>query len=63
MQRQRRAAYAAISQQVDTTGRTPEEVVERVLFAVAADTELPGLVRIPVQTPNGAYESAWVTAF
>jgi 3-dehydroquinate synthase len=58
--RQRRTAYAAIPHQVDTTGLTPEEVVARVLVAVAADTELPGLVRIPVQTPGqidgGSYD-------
>ncbi|GIV77654.1 3-dehydroquinate synthase [Litorilinea aerophila] len=51
----RRPAYAAIRQQVDTTGYTPEQVVERVLEILEAEMEVPGMTRIPVQGPEGSY--------
>ncbi len=53
---ERRHAYAAIAHQVDTSGRSPEQIVERVLDALAADQEAPGMTRIPVRTPEGRYD-------
>lgn len=53
---QRRHAYAAIPYQVDTTGRTPVQVVEAVLQALEAHRELPGMTRIPVVEPGGRYD-------
>lgn len=51
----RRPAYANVPHQVDTSGRSPQEIVERVLEALAADRERPGMTRIPVPTPAGEY--------
>lgn len=53
---QRRAAYAAIPYQVDTEGRSAEAVAALVEQAAQADAELPGMVRIPVAAPEGAYD-------
>ncbi len=53
---ERRQAYAAIPHQVDTTGRTPEQIVERILDVVAGDAEVRGMTRIPVQHPAGSYD-------
>ncbi len=52
---QRRGVYASFPLQVDTTGRTPEEIAERVLDALAVHARFPGAVRIPVATPQGSY--------
>jgi len=52
----RRAAYSAIPYQIDTDGVAPEQVAERVLDAAAAHAEAPGTVRIPVRSPEGAYD-------
>ena len=54
--RERRTAYGAISHQIDTTGLTPHEVADRVQDAVAADCEAPGMIRIPVRSPEGTYD-------
>lgn len=54
--RARRAAYGAIPHQIDTTGATPEGIVNAVLHALAADAELAGLTRIPVCTPGEQYD-------
>ena len=51
----RRHAYAAIPLQVDTTGRTPAQIVDAVLEALAGDLEVPGMTRIPVTAPDKAY--------
>ena len=53
---QRRQAYAAIPHQVDTTGRTPEQIVEQILDVVDGDAEVRGMTRIPVQHPAGSYD-------
>jgi 3-dehydroquinate synthase len=53
---ERRQAYAAIPHQVATDGLPPEQVVEAVLRAVAADAEAPGMTSIPVRHPTGAYD-------
>ena len=53
--RERRAAYGAITHQVDTTGLTTEQVVERVLETLAGDAEVADMTRIPVQGPEGSY--------
>lgn len=52
----RRHAYAAISHQVDTSGRTPDEIVEAIIMTLAAETEAPGMTRIPVREPGGSYD-------
>ncbi len=52
---ERRAAYAAIAHQVDTTGRTPEAIADQVLESLAADAEVAGMTRIPVAGPAGSY--------
>ena len=51
----RRAAYASIPLQVETTGRRPEAILEAVLEALAGHQEVPGMSRITVPTPQGAY--------
>lgn len=52
---QRRHAYAAIPHQVNTSNRDPEQIVERLLETLDADTEVPGMVRLPVKSPVGTY--------
>ncbi len=52
---ERRHAYAAIPQRVDTTSRTPEQIADDVLAAVAADAEFPGMSALRVTHPTGAY--------
>ena len=52
---ERRAAYGAITHQVDTTGLTTEQVVERVLETLAGDAEIADMTRIPVRGPEGSY--------
>lgn len=52
---ERRAAYATIPQQVNTTGRTPAQVVDHLLETLEADTEVPGMIRLPVKSPAGVY--------
>jgi len=52
---ERRQAYATIPQQVDTTGRTPADIVEAVLDTLDAEREIPGMTRIPVRSPDGSY--------
>jgi shikimate kinase/3-dehydroquinate synthase len=52
----RRAAYGAIPYQIDTDGITPEQVAERVLAAAEDHAEAPGMQRLPVRTPDGAYD-------
>ncbi len=45
----RRQAYAAIPHQVNTTGLTPDQMVDDIFVALAADVEVPGMTRIPVR--------------
>ena len=52
---ERRHAYAAIPQQIDTTGRDPAAIVDLVLEALEADMEVPGMIRIPVVSPSNRY--------
>jgi 3-dehydroquinate synthase len=52
----RRAAYGAIPYQIDTDGLTPEQVAERVLAAAEDHAEAPGMLRLPVRTPEGTYD-------
>lgn len=54
--RQRRAAYGAIPYQIETDSLAPDTVVDRVIEAARADAEAPGLLRIPVCSPEGRYE-------
>jgi shikimate kinase / 3-dehydroquinate synthase len=51
----RRGAYASIPLQVATDGASPEQIVERVMEALAAHAEAPGMSRIIVPSPEGAY--------
>jgi 3-dehydroquinate synthase len=51
----RRNAYARIPLQVDTTGLTPDEIVERVQAALEGDAEVAGMTRLEVPTPQGSY--------
>jgi 3-dehydroquinate synthase len=52
---ERRAAYATIPHQVDTTGRDPERVADLVMEALTADVEVRNMTRIPVTHPQGSY--------
>lgn len=52
----RRHAYAAIPLQVETTGRTPEAIVDAIMDAIAADVEASGMTRIHVTHPQGGYD-------
>lgn len=47
---ERAAAYASIPRQIDTTGKTVEQVIETVLDIIQK--------RVPVRTPEGAYDIA-----
>ncbi len=51
----RRTAYGAIPHQVETTGQTPEQVLSQIGGILAAETEAPGMTRIPVQIPPDPY--------
>jgi shikimate kinase / 3-dehydroquinate synthase len=51
----RRSAYASIPLQVATDGASPEQIVDRVVEALAAHAEAPGMQRITVPSPEGAY--------
>lgn len=51
----RRDAYGAIPHQVDTTGRTPEQIVVQALVELEAAAEAPGMSVLPVRTPEGQY--------
>ncbi len=53
---ERRHAYAAIPLQVETSGRSPDEVVTAIEDAVAANAEAPGMQRMRVTHPQGAYD-------
>ncbi|MBV7328738.1 3-dehydroquinate synthase [Chloroflexi bacterium TSY] len=53
---ERRHAYAAIVHQVDTTGRTPEHVVDGLFQTLAAEQEVSGMTLIPVKNPLGSYD-------
>ncbi|CAN5437453.1 bifunctional shikimate kinase/3-dehydroquinate synthase [soil metagenome] len=53
---ERRHAYAAIPHQVDTTGHTPEQIVQCVLDALNADAEVAGMTRIAVRGPSETYD-------
>lgn len=53
---ERRHAYAAIAHQADTTGRTPAEIVDALFQTLAAEQEVSGMTRIPVQNPLGSYD-------
>jgi 3-dehydroquinate synthase len=50
---QRREAYNCIPHQIDTTGLTVEEVVERVIALLESEATVEKIV---VQTPTGSYE-------
>ena len=53
---QRRLAYGAIAYQLDTTGLAIEQVADRILDLADADRETPGMIRIPVRSPDGSYD-------
>jgi 3-dehydroquinate synthase len=51
----RRSTYAAIAHHVDTTGRTPDQVVDLVLAALHSDASFPGMSEVRVSHPAGDY--------
>lgn len=54
--RARRAAYGAIPYQINTDGLVPDAVAARVEAAARDHAEAPGLLRLPVTGPEGAYD-------
>ena len=52
----RRHAYAAIPHRVDTSGRYPNAIADDVMNTLAAEMEVSGMTRIPVQEPGGSYD-------
>jgi 3-dehydroquinate synthase len=52
----RRAAYGAIPYQIDTDGRTPQQIADQVIAAAADHAEAPGMQRLPVRAPEGTYD-------
>lgn len=53
---ERRHAYAAIAHQVDTSSRSPDQIVDELLNTLRADAEAPGMTCIPVREPEGVYD-------
>jgi shikimate kinase / 3-dehydroquinate synthase len=53
---ERRHAYSAIPHQVNTTGRTPEQIITELLVTLEAEHEATGMTRIPVREPAGTYD-------
>lgn len=53
---ERRHAYSAIAHQVDTSDRTPAQIVEDLLVTLEAEQEATGMTRIPVREPGGSYD-------
>ncbi len=51
----RRAAYGRIPLRVPTDGIEPETVAERILDSLAGNSEIAGMNRITVPTPEGNY--------
>lgn len=52
---QRRAAYGAIPHQIDTTGQTPQALVDQIIETVQGDAEIPGMTRLLVRGPTENY--------
>ena len=52
---ERRHAYATITHQADTTGRTPEQIVDDLLETLAGEEEATGMTRINVKSPVNNY--------
>jgi 3-dehydroquinate synthase len=52
----RRAAYGAIPDQISTDGMEPAAVADRVEAAARDHAEAPGLLRLPVNSPEGRYD-------
>ncbi|MEM7533876.1 MAG: 3-dehydroquinate synthase [Chloroflexota bacterium] len=53
---ERRLAYGAIPYQIDTTEQKFGQIIGRLLDILYANEEVPGMVRLPVQTPTGFYQ-------
>ena len=53
---ERRHAYAAIAHQVDTSNRSPDEIVDALLQTLRAELEASGMTVIPVREPEGTYD-------
>jgi shikimate kinase / 3-dehydroquinate synthase len=51
----RRAAYGAIPHQIDTTGYSPEAIVEQILATLAGNAESSGMTRLVVRGPSEEY--------
>jgi shikimate kinase/3-dehydroquinate synthase len=52
----RRNAYAEIPLQVPTDGASPHTILDRVIEALAANAEVPGMTRIHVPSPEDDYD-------
>lgn len=51
----RRSAYGAIPHQIDTTGYTPEAIVDQIVETLQGDAEVPGMTRLTVRGPSESY--------
>jgi shikimate kinase/3-dehydroquinate synthase len=52
----RRSAYGAIPYQVNTDGLDPAAVADRIEAAARDHAEAPGMLRLPVTSPEGTYD-------
>jgi shikimate kinase/3-dehydroquinate synthase len=52
----RRSAYGAIPCQINTDGLEPAAVADRIEAAARDHAEVPGMLRLPVTSPEGAYD-------
>ena len=51
----RRSAYGAIPHQIDTTGQTPDALVDQILETLQGDAEVADMSRLTVRGPEGSY--------
>lgn len=52
----RRDAYGAMPHQIETTGKTPAQIIREIEAILAAEAEAPGMTRIPVHIPPDPYD-------
>lgn len=51
----RRTAYGAIPHQIDTSGYSPEALVEQIVETLQGDAEVTGMTRLTVRGPSESY--------
>ncbi len=56
LQLERRPAYGAIHHHVNTTDKSPTDIVERIILSLDADAELRHMTLLPVRTPTSSYD-------